>query len=201
MRPSIFRIALASIAPVAFLVSACGDERAPTEVAHAHPTSAALATHDAHAGAFVANDSCEPDSFNDGIGPGTCVKHGRTTLGAFIAELQETKQVRDWYFKPEQLTARFGVNLLGNNVGGEAHTFTPVKEFGGGFIPFLNNLAGTPVPAPECLALDEDDLVASGAKYLIESEELAEVADGSGVARVQCCLHPWMKSTVRLNTK
>jgi hypothetical protein len=120
------------------------------------------------------------------------------TLDEFVAELGATQTVQRWNFTPTQLTARLGVDLLGNNVGGEEHTFTPVKEFGGGFIDFLNGLAGTPVKAPECLALDEDDLVASGDKYLIEAEELADVVDGSGVARVQCCVHPWMRATVRM---
>jgi hypothetical protein len=46
--------------------------------------------------------------------------------------------------------------------------------------------------------LDEDDLVASGGKYLIEAGELEDVVDGSGIARVQCCIHPWMRATVRM---
>ena len=55
------------------------------------------------------------------------------------------------------------------------------------------------VPAPECLTLDPtEDLVAAGAKYTIEKEELAEVVDDSGLARVQCCIHPWMRATVRM---
>jgi hypothetical protein len=197
MRRSTFA-ALAAVAPVAFLIGGCSGEPTATEAVNTSQPAVAFAKEDAHAGAIVAHDSCEPTSFNEAIGPGTCVKNGSTTFGAFIAELTATQQVRDWRFTPEQLTARLGVNLLGNNVGGEEHTFTPVKAFGGGFIQFLNQLSGTPVPAPECLSLDEDDLVPSGGKYLIESEELAEAVDGSGIARVQCCVHPWMRSTVRM---
>jgi hypothetical protein len=78
------------------------------------------------------------------------------------------------------------------------HTFTPVHQFGGGFVDILNQLSGNLVPAPECLNLEEDDAVASGAKYLIEADELAEVTDAGGIARVQCCIHPWMRTEVRM---
>lgn len=192
---------LAVALPLAAAFAACSDQRSPTETTSTAPTTAVLSkgeTGPSHAGAIVAHDACEPNSFNAGIGEGTCVKHGNVTLDEFVAELGATQTVQRWNFTPTQLTARLGVDLLGNNVGGEEHTFTPVKEFGGGFIDFLNGLAGTPVKAPECLTLDEDDLVASGDKYLIEAEELADVVDGSGVARVQCCVHPWMRATVRM---
>lgn len=189
--------------PATLLLSACGEQRAPTEAARAGAPAAALSRGDAgpeHTGAIVAHDSCEPESFNAGIGPGTCLKQGRTTLAEFIAELQATQVARDWRFTPDQIPGRFGIDVLGNNVGGEEHTFTPVKTYGGGVVPLLNTLSGNPVEAMECLTLDEDDLVPSGGRYLIEAEELAEVADASGIARVQCCIHPWMRAEVRLRS-
>lgn len=189
-------------AALVFLAGGCGDQRNPTEVTRAAPTAAELSRGDPgpqHAGAIVAHDSCDPESFNLAIGPGTCVKPGTTTFQAFLAELgAPAHTVRDWRFTPGQLTARFGVNLLGNNVGGEEHTFTPVREFGGGFVDVLNQIGGTPVPAQECVGLPLDDVVPSGGKYIIEAEELAEVADASGLARIQCCIHPWMHATVRM---
>lgn len=192
---------LAIALPLSAALAACTDQRSPTETTNTAPTTASLATGDTgptHAGAIVAHDACEPNSFNAGIGEGTCVKNGNVTLDAFIAELSATKTVQRWNFTPSQLTARLGVDLLGNNVGGEEHTFTPVRQFGGGVIDFLNGLAGTPVKAQECLTLEEDDLVPSGGKYLIEAEELENVVDGGGIARVQCCIHPWMRATVRM---
>jgi len=190
---------LAVATPAVLLLAACGEQRAPTEVARAGSVTAALSREDQHAGAIVAHDSCDPATFNAALeDEDACVKPGQTTFQEFIAELTATKTVRDWRFTPEQLTARLGVNLLGNNVGGEEHTFTPVKTFGGGFIAILNNLSGNPVAAPECLNLDEDDVVPSGGKYLIEAEELADAVDGNGIARVQCCIHPWMRTEVRM---
>jgi hypothetical protein len=192
--------ALAFAAPAVLALSACGEQRAPTEATRATSPTVALSRSDdeKHAGAIVAHDACDPASFNAVIGPGTCVKPFRTTFQDFIAQLTATKVAKGWFFSPEQLTARLGVNLLGNNVGGEEHTFTPVARFGGGVVPILNQLSGNPVVAPECLQLDEDDLVPSGGKYIIEAEELADVVDDSGIARVECCIHPWMRTEVRL---
>jgi hypothetical protein len=35
-------------------------------------------------------------------------------------------------------------------MGGEIHTFTKVKKFGGGFVDTLNQASENPMPAPEC---------------------------------------------------
>lgn len=193
--------ALSVVVPAVLLLWACDEQSAPTEPVRVTAASAALsvgAQGPEHAGAFVAHDACDPASFNDAIAPGTCLKQGNTTFSEFIAELQSTRVASAWRFTSKQLTAQFGVNLRGNNVGGETHTFTPVRQFGGGVVPLLNQLSGNPVAASECLSLERDDFVASGDEYTIESEELATVADNSGIARVQCCIHPWMRSEVRL---
>jgi hypothetical protein len=188
--------------PSILVLAACGDQRAPTEAARVSSTAVVTSREGRgpeHAGGIVAHDSCDPASFDQALNdPEACVKHGSTTFSVFIAELQATQVARDWRFTPEQLTARLGVDLLGNNVGGETHTFTPVRAFGGGIVGVLNQLSGNPVMAAECRSLEGDDFVPSGGKYLIESEELADVVDGDGVARVQCCIHPWMRTEVRL---
>src|SRR5262245_2352263 len=131
----------------------CSEQPAPTQphrmAASESPLMDAAAEH---AGAIVGHDSCDPDSFNEVLqDPTACVKPGRTTFDEFIAELQATKVARSWRFNPLQATAHRGDALLAINVGGETHTFTPVKKFGGGFIGILNTLSGNPVPAPECL--------------------------------------------------
>ena len=193
------RIAIAG--PALAFLAACSDAKSPTEVGRAANLSAKVALDEEgqHAGGIVAHDACDPTTFNSVFGEGTCVKEGRVTLDNFIAQLQSTHVAQGWSLTPDQLTARFGVDLLGNNAGGETHTFTPVKAFGGGFFEPLNQLSDNLVPAPECLTLDpSEDLVAAGAKYTIEKEELAEVVDASGIARVQCCIHPWMRATVRM---
>ena len=191
--------ALALAAFRVLTLAACGEQRAPTEATRSPNPTVAFSKEDQHAGAIVAHDNCDAASFNAALqDPNACVKHGHQTFQQFIAELTATQVARDWRFTPDQITGRFGVGLLGNNVGGEEHTFTPVAQFGGGFVDILNQLTGNLVPAPECLSLDEDDVVPSGGKYLIEADELDEVADASGIARVQCCIHPWMRTEVRM---
>jgi len=67
-------------------------------------------------------------------------------------------------------------------LGTAGKCFTEVEEFGGGFIPDLNTLSGTPVPAPECLSLEPDDFVPPGATYTDEVEGATKL--------YQCCIHP-----------
>ena len=201
MHRSILFARVALVAPALAFLAACSDAKSPTEVVRVPSVNAKLDIDQGpdHAGAFVAHDACDPASFNAAFGDGTCVKQGHVTLDNFLSQVGNTHEAKGWSFTPAQLTARFGVDLLGNNIGGETHTFTPVKAFGGGFFEPLNELSGNLIPAPECLTLNNaEDLVAAGAKYTIEKEELAEVVDGSGLARVQCCIHPWMRATVRM---
>ena len=180
-------------------VSGCSDSLVPTDASRAAAPGSTLAAKGvSHSGAIVAHDSCDPDSFNAALGEGTCVKNGPTTFDAFINELAATQTARAWRFNPLLATARAGQNMLAQNVGGEIHTFTPVREYGGGFIPELNALSNNPVPAPECLDFARIDFVAGGEKSIIPAADLASVADAGGVARVLCCLHPWMRADVRI---
>lgn len=180
------------------LLLGCSDRPAPTAVARvAFPVSAVASHGQHHGGAIVAHDSCDPETFNAEIGPGTCVKPGPTTFDEFVGELAATQNVRSWRFNPLTATAHEGVDLVAINVGGEEHTFTPVQQFGGGFIPFLNQLSGTPIPAPECLNIPGLDFVAAGEKSIIPATALVAVESG-GIARIECCIHPWMRAEVRL---
>jgi len=97
-------------------------------------------------------DYCDPASFNAAIGPDTCVRDtsdGAITFSGFVAELGADKSVGAWRFAPEQIRVSQGTTLQLQNLGGETHTFTEVKRFGGGFLDFLNAASGNPVPAPE----------------------------------------------------
>jgi hypothetical protein len=136
-------------------------------------------------------DACDPTTFNAAIGPGTCVnRRGGVTFENFIAQLTKHQKVGSWHNAPPRMTARQGQTLLAINRGGEVHTFTRVAQYGGGIIPVLNQLSGTPVVAPECTGLAPGDFVPPG------GTDQATVGSG-GVQRFQCCLHPWMRTTVR----
>jgi|SRR5688572_16455253 len=184
----------------AVILIGCSDLSVPTDAPRMSASApASLAKGADHAGAIISHDSCDPASFNAALDdPTACVKPGPTTFQEFIAELSATQTVRSWRFNPKQATTQAGKALLAHNVGGEVHTFTPVEQYGGGFIPILNDLSGNPVPAPECLNVPGLDFVPSGGKSLISGAALAAVADASGIAKIECCLHPWMRAEVRI---
>jgi plastocyanin len=138
------------------------------------------------------HDACDADTFNAAIGAGTCVRNGGVSFDEFVAALTAHQTAGAWHFAPGVANATVGETFLASNTGGEVHTFTEVAEFGGGIVPFLNQLAGTPNVAPECNALEADDFVAPGATY-------KETIEHKGTIKFQCCIHPWMRleATVR----
>ena len=71
------------------------------------------------------------------------------------------------------------------NGGGRTHTFTKVANFGGGFVP---QLSGTLIEAPECMA--SPPTLAPG--------QTAQLNLAPGVYKFQCCIHPWMRATIRI---
>jgi hypothetical protein len=136
------------------------------------------------------NDQCDPATFNAAVGDGTCVSsHAGVTFDHFLRELGQTQKVGAWNFVPGEIRLQDGQAFQARNRGGEVHTFTEVDEFGGGFIPFLNDLSGTPVPAPECLDLGSLEFIPAGGTGTPETEE-------PGVHHYQCCIHPWMRADV-----
>jgi len=139
-------------------------------------------------------DACDPDTFNAAVGPGTCVRPGGTPFDQFIAQLQRNGAAGAWDFQPGKTTAKVGQTFVAINRGGEAHTFTEVKTFGGGVVPLLNQLSGTPNVAPECAALEPGDFVAPGGTY---REDLHE----AGNVKFQCCIHPWMRLEARVTER
>ncbi len=146
------------------------------------------------------HDDCQPASFNAAFGAGTCVGEGRTTVGAFLAELTATKKAAAWKFDPSMLTIRGGRPVILENEGGETHTFTQVKMFGGGFIAGLNQLSGNPVPAQECATtLPDGSLAPTPASavnvYVAADKEAAFHTAGlkPGKYLFECCIHPWMR--------
>jgi hypothetical protein len=88
---------------------------------------------------------------------------------------------------------------LTQNLGGETHTFTEVKNFGGGFVAALNEASGNLVPAPECAQVVNGQLMPqppSDDNLFIPAGGSATVTERQGVAMYQCCIHPWMRLTI-----
>jgi plastocyanin len=133
-------------------------------------------------------DACEPESFNEAVGAGTCIRNGGVQFAKFLQLLGQHQKVGAWHFAPTSVNAKVGQELLAVNRGGEDHSFTEVEEFGGGIVPDLNVLAGVPDPAPECLATTLT-LVPPGGSTTDDVEE-------EGTELYQCCIHPWMRTVV-----
>jgi plastocyanin len=146
------------------------------------------------------HDDCDPVTFNAALGPGACIGDGDTTVDELFAELTATQAAEDWNFDPSMLTIKEGRPVILDNRGGETHTFTLVKQFGGGFVPILNQLSGNPNPADECATtLANGDLapkppsavnvfVAAGKKDAFRTAGLRP-----GKYMFECCIHPWMR--------
>jgi len=132
-------------------------------------------------------DACDGPTFNLAIAPGTCSRNGGVNFSEFVAQLTAHQSAGAWHNAPSQTDAWLGDGLVAVNNGGEVHTFTRVADFGGGIVPFLNTLSGTPIVAPECNA--EGTFVPPGGS---DSETL----DKTGELKFQCCIHPWMRTTV-----
>jgi len=84
-------------------------------------------------------DYCDPATFNAAVGPGTCIRDtnlGAITFTGFVTELGADKSVGAWRFAPAQVRVFHGATLQLQNLGGETHTFTEVKRFGGVFLIF-----------------------------------------------------------------
>lgn len=139
-------------------------------------------------------DDCDPATFNAVLGDGACIGNGHTTFAEFIEELEETQDAHAWRNQPSNMHLNVGRSTLIENRGGETHTFTPVAEFGGGFVNELNGISGNPVPAPECLNFGSIDFIPAGA---VENGPTAGSSElPVGASKFQCCIHPWMRTVI-----
>ncbi len=142
-------------------------------------------------------DDCEPISFTAVFGEGICTGDGKTTAQEFLAELEATQDAHKWRNQPSNMLLNVGRPTLIENRGHEPHTFTPVAEFGGGFIPDLNVLSGNPVPAPECLNVPGLVFIPAGATEEGPTAGSSELPVGTHL--FQCCIHPWMRTIIEVH--
>jgi plastocyanin len=138
-------------------------------------------------------DNCDGPTFDAVVGPGTCIRNGGLTFDKFVARLIEQHEVDSWRFSPEHLSLDAGGTITAVNRGGEFHTFTPVAQFGGGCIQFLNDLLGGLTPVPECSI--PDILEATGA---VPGDSFTTAPQLAGTQRFMCLIHPWMRSTANV---
>ena len=161
--------------------------------------AAAAVARDARA--FRVRDDCDAATFNAVIGEGTCVGDGGTTFQRFIDELTEDREVGAWKFNPDNTGIDRGDSTVIESRAGEFHTFTRVAKFGGGVVQVLNDLSGNPTVAPECGAIDNLAPPTSTNRFVPPGSAFPGPTAGSadlprGTTRWQCCIHPWMRSTI-----
>ena len=129
-------------------------------------------------------DACDGPSFTAmGI---LCTRNGGVSFGDLFGQLAAQGFAGAWHNAPSQMDAKVGLTLLAVNRGGEAHTFTKVAKFGGGFVPEINAVLHL-TPTPECLA--ENNVILPGGT---DADDVVQ----PGTTLYQCCIHPWMRTVV-----
>ena len=95
-----------------------------------------------------------------------------------------------WRNEPGHLTTRAGRTVRLTNRGGTPHTLTRVEEFGGGSVGLFNTGS---TRAPECPSTPAGitDAIPPGGEGTVAGLQ-------PGLNKYQCCLHPWMRATIRV---
>jgi plastocyanin len=144
----------------------------------------------------VALDECDPATFNAALGQDFCKNIAlgfSTTLQNLLAEAAAGTPDPKWDFEPDTLTVKQGTTLSVVDQGGEPHTFTEVKQFGGGFIAPLN---ANQSPVPECVNGFGDVAVAK--TRILQGSTSLVTGLSKGTHYFQCCIHPWMRFKVEV---
>jgi plastocyanin len=95
-----------------------------------------------------------------------------------------------WRNEPSHIVIKEGKTVHIENNGGRGHTFSEVKNFGGGFIAGLNF---GQVMAEGCAPTQAVPLPPGG------EEKIRNLAPG--LHKFQCCIHPWMRATIRVEER
>jgi plastocyanin len=155
-----------------------------------------------HVAQIVALDECDPATFNKALGPDFCKNVALAPLG-FATTFQDlfTKAANGtpdpgWDFEPDTLKIKEGTTVVVTNQGGEPHTFTEVKKFGGGFVEGLN--AGEETVS-ECSGGFKNVEVAK--TRIIQGSDLRVTGLSKGEHRFECCIHPWMRMKVEVKER
>ena len=163
------------------------------------PTQAAAQANTSPVAQIVALDECDPTSFNLALGPDFCKNVSlaglgfATTFNDLFAKAAAGTPDANWDFEPDVLNIKQGTILSVVDQGGEPHTFTEVKQFGGGFIPPLNS--GQPT-VPECVGGFGRVEVAK--TRILQGSTLLITNLPKGEHLFECCIHPWMRVKVEV---
>jgi plastocyanin len=148
---------------------------------------------------IVALDECDPATFNAALGSDFCKNVALAPLGfattftALFSKAAAGAPDPNWDFEPDAIKVKEGTIVVVTNQGGEPHTFTEVKNFGGGFVDGLN---GSEKPVQECAGGFKNLAVAK--TRIIQGSSLNTTGLSKGEHHFQCCIHPWMRVKVEV---
>jgi hypothetical protein len=142
-------------------------------------------------------DDCDPTDPTWAPTGGCTLKGGVVTRAEFNLFLFSPNAGRipighpAWRMDPTYFKVESDEAVSVKNAGGRGHTFTEVKNFGGGFVPPLN---GAMTVAPECAAAAASAPLAPGDRM-----DVTGLAPGDHL--FQCCIHPWMRIMIKVGAE
>ncbi len=168
------------------------------------PSKGAAQENPPAAAQIVALDECDPVTFNadpnkkvnPGVGADFCrnvALGASTTLQSLFKKAADGTPDPNWDFEPDTLKIKKGTPIVVTDQGGEPHTFTEVKHFGGGFLEGLN---GGEETVSECNGGFSNLAVAR--TRILQGSQLQIANLSKGEHYFQCCIHPWMRVKVEV---
>ena len=148
---------------------------------------------------FEVTDDCMP---NADWGAGGCLKESGSVTRAEFAAANANRYPGHpaWRIVSPYEAVQNQTEIRAENTGGRGHTFTEVAAFGGGFVAPLNPPGA--LLAPECVATNEAGMIipsqAAMNTTLAPGTELRVQGLQPGTHNFQCCIHPWMRTTVKI---
>jgi hypothetical protein len=156
----------------------------PTGVAHAARQPTTLTVE--------ARDDCDPATFAADPAQVPC---NRTQAGVpfdkFVATVQKRGSHPAWKFANDHATIHSGDSLLVKINGGGFHSFSEVQNFGGGCVPFFDQLTGL-TPVPECSDILGNFILKAVTPGFQPQLAVPASALPVGTHKFQCLAHPWM---------
>jgi hypothetical protein len=151
---------------------------------------------------FLITDDCDPTDA-DWVAVGGCFRDGGDVTRAEFRRANENGYPGhpSWRIIPPYVAEQSRDEIRARNTGGRVHTFTEVEKFGGGFNAGQNPPGA--IPAPECATVDPatgalNPAAAAIATTLAPGAEMRVEDLKPGAHNFQCCIHPWMRSTVKI---
>jgi len=185
------------------VIAACGSDAgrsgpvAPTQRSANGSLSASQSANgaddDAGENAKIAiRDDCDPSDPGWAPTGGCLLPRGDVSFDEFNAELISPLAAsvvghQAWRNDPSYVEAVPGRTIRVRNEGGRTHTFTEVAHFGGGKVPPLS--VGL-VTAPEC----------PSSINIPPGGEMTLSGLTPGNHHFQCCIHPWMRAMITIES-